>query len=63
MQPGDSVPTRMFRIAGLFREYGGSSLLLKPASAGLTCDGPERLRSTARRLSRQHSSPAATSRL
>eukprot|EP00969_Alexandrium_andersonii_P082153 3621873-Alexandrium_andersonii.AAC.1 len=30
MQPDDSVATRMFRIAGLFRECGRSSLLLKP---------------------------------
>eukprot|EP00969_Alexandrium_andersonii_P259424 11471496-Alexandrium_andersonii.AAC.1 len=30
MRPDDSVPTRMLRIAGLFREYGGSSLLSKP---------------------------------
>eukprot|EP00969_Alexandrium_andersonii_P195435 8633733-Alexandrium_andersonii.AAC.1 len=29
MRPDDSVPTRMFRIAGLFREYSGPSLLLK----------------------------------
>eukprot|EP00969_Alexandrium_andersonii_P068629 3027483-Alexandrium_andersonii.AAC.1 len=26
----DSVPTRMFRVAGLFQEYGASALILKP---------------------------------
>eukprot|EP00969_Alexandrium_andersonii_P182894 8082065-Alexandrium_andersonii.AAC.1 len=29
MRPDDFAPTRMFRIAGRFRDYGGSALLLK----------------------------------
>eukprot|EP00969_Alexandrium_andersonii_P051811 2275552-Alexandrium_andersonii.AAC.1 len=35
MRPDESAPTRMFRVAGLFREYGGSSLLLKPCLSWL----------------------------